>query len=652
MSMGSGPWAVMHSFRQDSNVKAQKLKPGTGRRILRFARPYRAYISWFLVLVVIDAVLVVATPLIFAVIIDDGVGKGNSALVTRLAILVAVIAVLSAGIGLVQRYFSSRIGEGLIYDLRSEVFAHVQRMPVAFFTRTQTGALISRLNNDVIGAQQAFTSTLSGVVSNSITLVLVTIAMLALSWQITVAALVMLPLFLWPAKYVGRQIQGLTRQAMQVNAEMSTMMTERFNVSGALLAKLFGRPEEEDQAFTEKAGRVRDMGVKIAMSNRVFFTALTLVASLATALVYGVGGNLAIDGALTVGTLVALAGLLGRLYGPLTALSNVRVDVMTALVSFERVFEVLDLPPMIDEKPDAVTVSRGPTTIEFDHVAFRYPTADEVSLASLESVAVLDSAPTQQVLHDVSFTVEPGQLVALVGPSGAGKTTITSLVARLYDVTGGAVRLDGHDVRDITLASLHDVIGVVTQDAHMFHETIRSNLLYAAPDATDEALRAACRGRPDLGPGDLPARWSRHRGRRPWLPAVRWREAAAGHRPAPAEGAVGRDPRRGDRPPRLGVRGGGAGGPGARPRGPYVAGHRSPAVHGARRRRHPRRRGRDGRRAWPPRGAVGRRGHLRRPLPHAVRQPGARTGRLTGTVRRLAVRGRGPPRRRRPPSCR
>ncbi len=493
MSMGGGPWSVMHSFRQDSTVKQQKLKPGTVPRILDFARPYRRFIAFFLVLVVIDAVLVVATPLIFGRIIDDGVSTGNTTLVVQLSLLVAGIAVVSAVIGLVQRYFSSRIGEGLIYDLRTSVFSHVQRMPVAFFTRTQTGALISRLNNDVIGAQQAFTSTLSGVVSNTITLVLVTIAMMALSWQITLAALVMLPLFLWPAKRVGRQLQSLTRQSMQVNAEMSTMMTERFNVSGALLVKLFGRPEEEDSSFSSKAGRVRDMGVRIAMSNRVFFTALTLVASLATALVYGVGGVLTIQGVLTVGTLVALAGLLGRLYGPLTALSNVRVDVMTALVSFERVFEVLDLPPMIDEKDDATSIERGPTSIVFDHVAFRYPTADEVSLASLESVAVLDATPTEHVLHDVSFTVEPGQLVALVGPSGAGKTTITSLVARLYDVTGGAVRVGGHDVRDLTLEALHDVVGVVTQDAHMFHETIRSNLLYADPEATDDQLAAACR---------------------------------------------------------------------------------------------------------------------------------------------------------------
>jgi ATP-binding cassette subfamily B protein len=491
--MGNSPWAVMHSFRQDSSVKQQKLKPGTVRRVVSFARPYWRQITWFLVLVVVDAVLVVAIPLIFARIIDDGVSAGNSTVVVRLSLLVALIAIVSALIGLVQRYFSARIGEGLIYDLRSDVFAHVQRMPVAFFTRTQTGALISRLNNDVIGAQQAFTSTLSGVVSNSITLVLVTIAMLSLSWPITVASLLMLPLFLVPAKYVGRQLQGLTRQSMQINAEMSTMMTERFNVSGALLAKLFGRPDEEDAAFTAKAGRVRDMGIRIAMSNRVFFTALTLVASLATALVYGVGGTLAVQGTLTIGTLVALAGLLGRLYGPLTALSNVRVDVMTALVSFERVFEVLDLPAMIQEKPDAVVLPPGPASVVFDAVSFRYPSADEVSLASLESVAVLDSAPSQQVLRDVSFHVDAGQMVALVGPSGAGKTTITSLAARLYDVTGGSVSIGGHDVRDVTLESLHDTIGVVTQDAHMFHESIRSNLLFAAPNATEADLVAACR---------------------------------------------------------------------------------------------------------------------------------------------------------------
>ncbi len=501
MSM-HGNYAAYSSFRKDPSVVGQRLAPGTVRRIAAFARPYRAWIALFLVTVVIDAVLVVATPLLFKRIIDDGVTAGDSAVVIRLSLIVAVIAVADSLLTLVGRWWSSRIGEGLIYDLRTQVFAHVQRMPVAFFTRTQTGALISRLNSDVIGAQQAFTSTLSGVVSNLITLVLVVIAMLALSWPITVAALVLLPVFLVPAKWVGRRLQELTRESMQLNASMSTVMTERFNVSGALLVKLFGRPAEEDAGFAAKADRVRDIGVRIAMSNRVFFTAMTLVASLATALVYGVGGVLAVEGVLTVGTLVALAGLLGRLYGPLTALSNVRVDVMTALVSFERVFEVLDLPPMVQDRPDAKALPRGPASVEFDSVDFRYPTASEVSLASLESVAVLESAPSGQVLHGVSFRAEPGQMVALVGPSGAGKTTVTSLVSRLYDVTDGAIRVDGRDVRDVTMESLHDAIGVVTQDAHMFHDTIRANLLYARPDATEAELAAAIS---DAQIGDLVA---------------------------------------------------------------------------------------------------------------------------------------------------
>ena len=501
MSM-HGNYAAYSSFRKDPSVVGQRLAPGTVRRIASFARPYRLWITLFLITVVIDAVLVVATPLLFKRIIDDGVNAGDSAVVIRLSLIVAVIAVADSLLTLVGRWWSSRIGEGLIYDLRTQVFAHVQRMPVAFFTRTQTGALISRLNSDVIGAQQAFTSTLSGVVSNLITLVLVIIAMLVLSWPITLAALVLLPVFLVPAKWVGRKLQELTRESMQLNASMSTVMTERFNVSGALLVKLFGRPEEEDAGFSAKADRVRDIGIRIAMSNRIFFTAMTLVASLATALVYGVGGVLAVEGVLTVGTLVALAGLLGRLYGPLTALSNVRVDVMTALVSFERVFEVLDLPPMVQDSPTATALPRGPASVEFDSVDFRYPTASEVSLASLESVAVLESAPSGQVLHGVSFRAEPGQMVALVGPSGAGKTTVTSLVSRLYDVTDGAIRVDGRDVRDVTMESLHDAIGVVTQDAHMFHDTIRANLLYARPDATEAELEVAIA---DAQIGDLVA---------------------------------------------------------------------------------------------------------------------------------------------------
>jgi ATP-binding cassette subfamily B protein len=497
VSMHQNPWAAMRSLTRDGEVAKRKLAPGTIPRIVDFARPYRRQIIVFLVLVVLDALLVVALPLLFKVIVDEVSqgGDGSRSVVVAVALAVAGLAVVDAGLTLWQRFLSSQVGEGLIYDLRTRVFAHVQRMPVAFFTRTQTGALVSRLNTDVIGAQQAFTSTLSSVVSNVIGLILVLATMLYLSWQITLGALVLTPLFLLPARWVGRRLQAITREAMQLNAGMGTTMTERFNVSGALLVKLFGRLDDESTGFAGKAGQVRDIGIKQAMYGRVFFTSLTLVASLATAFVYGVGGILAIDDTITLGTLVALTALLGRLYGPLTALSNVQVDVMTALVSFERVFEVLDLPPMIDEKPDADVLPRGTTAVELRNVSFRYPSADEVSLASLESVAVLDQAPSQQVLYDVSFTVPAGTMTALVGPSGAGKTTITSLVGRLYDTVEGEVLVGGHDVRDVTLASLHEVVGVVTQDAHMFHETIRTNLLYARPQATDaelfDALRAA-----------------------------------------------------------------------------------------------------------------------------------------------------------------
>ncbi|WP_232828060.1 ABC transporter ATP-binding protein [Kribbella monticola] len=495
MRMGGGmPGGGMGSWRrQDVSVLERKLTKGTLRRILRFARPFRLHISVFLVLVVLSAFLVIASPLLFKKIVDDGITKGNSGLVTALALVVALLALVEAGLGLMQRWFSARIGEGLIYDLRTKVFAHVQQMPVAFFTRTQTGALVSRLNNDVIGAQQAFTSTLSGVVSNVISLILVVGAMLVLSWQLTVVAILLLPVFLLPARYLGRRLAAMTREQMQLNAEMSTAMTERFSVGGALLVTLFGQPEIENREFGERSGRVRDLGIRIAMLGRVFFTALTLVAALATALVYGVGGNLAVRQTLTVGTLLALVALLGRLYGPLTALSNVRVDVMTALVSFERVFEVLDLEPMIKDAPDARALPKDASTVTFDHVSFAYPTAEQVSLASLESVAVLDKRVSSQVLEDISFTVEAGQMVALVGPSGAGKTTITNLVARLYDVTGGSVQVGGHDVREVTLRSLHETIGYVTQDAHMFHDTIRANLAYAKPDATDEEMIEALR---------------------------------------------------------------------------------------------------------------------------------------------------------------
>jgi len=493
VSMGN-PHAVLRSYRTDGAVADTKLADGTLRRILTYAAPYKVLVIGFLVTLVLDALLVVAQPLLFRRIIDQGVTPGNSQVVTTTALLIALLAVVDSLLTLLGRWYSSRIGEGLIYDLRTQVYDHVQRMPVAFFTRAQTGALVSRLNSDVIGAQQAFTSTLSGVVGNAISLVAVVIAMMWLSWPITLASLVLLPLFLIPARYFGRTLQSITREQMQLNAEMSTQMTERFNVAGALLVKLFGRPDEEATAFSGKSGRVRDIGIRIAMMNRIFFTALTLVAALATALVYGVGGNLAIAGTITVGTLLALAALLGRLYGPLTSLANVRVDVMTALVSFERVFEILDLEPMVKDAADAKPISTGPTTIDFDHVRFRYPSADQVSLASLESVARQDASPVRDdVLRDISFTAHPGEMIALVGPSGAGKTTITALVSRLYDVTEGAIRINGTDVREATQQSLHSLVGVVTQDAHMFHDTIRANLLYARPDATDDELHAALR---------------------------------------------------------------------------------------------------------------------------------------------------------------
>ncbi|MCW2672509.1 MAG: Xenobiotic-transporting ATPase [Frankiales bacterium] len=491
-----GPMQMMRSFQRDSSVLEQKLAPGTVRRIGRFAAPYKRDLVIFLVLIVIDALIAVANPLIFREVIDKGIGNnppatGSTNVVLAMALLLVGLALFDAILGLAQRWYSARIGEGLIYDMRAKVYAHVQRQPIAFFTRTQTGALISRLNNDVLGAQQAFTGTLSNVVSNAIGVVTTLAAMFILSWQITLLSLVLLPVFIIPARLLGTRLQALTREGYGLNAQMNNTMTERFNVSGALLVKLFGRPEVEDEDFRQKAGRVRDIGITSAMYGRVFFVSLTLVASLATALVYGVGGTLAAEGTFSVGTLIALSSYLTRLYGPLTALSNVRVDVMTALVSFERVFEVLDLKPMVAEKPDAVDLPAGAQAIEFDDVVFRYPRATEVSLASLESVAVLDNTDPQTVLHGVTFTVPPGSLTALVGPSGAGKTTISQLVTRMYDVQTGAIRIGDHDVRDVTLQSLRDTIGVVTQDAHMFHDSIRANLLYARPAASDDELWAA-----------------------------------------------------------------------------------------------------------------------------------------------------------------
>jgi ATP-binding cassette subfamily B protein len=498
MSMGQGmsTWHAMRSFRQDSSVTKKKLAPGTVKRIIKFAAPYKAWIIVLLVLLVIDAALGTVTPLLIREILNQGIGStGHAArphLVIGVAIVIALIAIVDAGLGLIERYYSSRIGEGLIFDMRAKIFGHIQRMPIAFFTRTQTGALISRLNNDVLGAQQAFTGTLSSVVSNVLGVTFTLAVMFSLSWQITLVALALLPVFVLPARWFGRKLQTITRESYNLNAAMNNTMTERFNVAGALLVKLFGRSKEEDDAFRSKAGRVRDIGVTQSMYGGVFFASLMLVASLGAALVYGWGGWLAATGSLDVGTVVALGAYLTRLYGPLTALSNVNVSIMTALVSFERVFEVLDLPPMIDDAPDAVELPKGPTTVEFEHVEFRYPAASDVSLASLESVAVLDTAPNTQVLHDISFRADPGQLIALVGSSGAGKTTISALVSRLYDVTGGVVRVGGVDVRETTQASLRDTVGVVTQDSHMFHDTIRANLVYAKPDATEADLVEAC----------------------------------------------------------------------------------------------------------------------------------------------------------------
>ena len=506
--------SMMRSFRQDPTVTHQKLKPGTVRRILGYAKPYRLWLTLFLTVTILDALITVVNPLLLRAIIDKGILGRDLAIVIGVAVAVAAVAIFDAFLGFAIRWYSSRIGEGLIYDLRTEVFSHVQQQPIAFFTRAQTGSLVSRLNSDVIGAQQAITSTMSSVVSNVLTVGAILVTMFYLSWQISLIALILIPLFLLPARRVGRRLQRLTRESMQLDAAMGSTMTERFNVAGAMLVKLFGRPREESEVFAERAGRVRDIGVIQSMYGSVFFISLSLLAALATAVVYGVGGTLAVRGALQVGTLVALTQLLTRVYGPIAQLSNVQISVMTALVSFDRVFEILDLKPLVAERADAVVLpARGPAPgadadaggspgpgavapeIEFDDVSFRYPTASEVSLASLESIAL--PAPERQgaataVLRGVSFRAPSGRLTALVGPSGAGKTTITALAARLYDPNDGTVRIGGYDVKDVTLDSLHDVVGVVTQDAHLFHDTIRANLTYARPAATELELIEAC----------------------------------------------------------------------------------------------------------------------------------------------------------------
>lgn len=486
-------WSAHRTMTADPSVKNQKLKLGTIKRVFSFAQPYRLYLTIFLITVVIDAFLVVATPLLLRQLIDDGVIPKNGELITRLAFIVGLLAVADAIMSIIGRWFSARIGEGLIYDLRSQVFQHVQKQSIAFFTRTQTGSLISRINSDVIGAQQAFTSSLSGVLSNVVSLILVTATMLFLSWQITVVSLILLPAFLIPTKWVGRKLQSLTRDAFELNAQMSSTMTERFNVSGAMLVSLYGQADNENEFFRSRARRVADIGISMAMLNRLFFIALTSVAAIATAFAYGIGGHLALNGTVTVGTLLAITALLARLYGPLTALSNLRIDVMTALVSFERVFEVLDLQPMVSNKNGAQELAKKIPSIEFKNVSFSYPRPDQISLASLESAAKEEFIESGEVLKNVSFTVPAGSFTAIVGPSGAGKTTISTLVPRLYDVSSGSIQIDGIDVKDLTLESLRSSIGVVTQDAHLFHESIAENLRYAKHDATEEEMEQACR---------------------------------------------------------------------------------------------------------------------------------------------------------------
>jgi ATP-binding cassette, subfamily B, bacterial len=485
--MMEGSWMLMRGamLRKDT---PRSIAPGTFRRVVRFARSHWSALGVFGLLTVISAGLAVAGPVLAGRVVDAIVHAKPASVVIMLALLIAGLAVADAALGLAERWFSSRIGEGLILDLRRAVFEHVQRMPVAFFTRTRTGALVSRLNNDVIGAQRAFTSTLSGLVTNVIQVALTLVVMLTLSWQITVLALLLLPVFVLPTRWMGAKMADLSLEAATLNASMTTQMTERFSAPGATLVKLFGRPRLEAQDFGERAARVRDIGVRTAMLTRTFMTALTLVSSLALALVYGLGGWSALHGQLDAGTVVTLALLITRLYAPLTALANARVDVMTALVSFQRVFEVLDLPPLITERPVTRPVPAGGVSVEFDDVRFAYPSAEQVSLASLEEVAVLDARGGDEVLHGITFRAEPGQLVALVGPSGAGKSTIASLLPRLYDVSTGAIRLSGVDVRDLGFDAIKDTVGVVTQDGHLFHDTIAANLRYARPSATDEQL--------------------------------------------------------------------------------------------------------------------------------------------------------------------
>jgi ATP-binding cassette, subfamily B, bacterial len=485
-----GAW---RSISQDPSVVKQKVKPGTAKRTIAFALPYIRLLTIFLLVVIVDASITIVNPLLYREIINNGILKGNAGVIIHLAIIAGCLGIFDGTLGIAQTFLSSKISAEIVLSLRNRLFQHIQQMPMAFFTRTQTGALVSRLNTDVQGARTAFTDILSNVIGNLITVLLILGAMFFLSWRITVGAVILLPVFVFPARFWGRKLQAITRETYDLAGNMNNLMIERFNVAGAMLAKLFGRPEEDARTFREKAARVSDISIKLAIYSRLFFTALIVVATVASALAYGWGGVLAVHHVLDVGTVVALTSYLARLYTPLVGLSNVQVSIMTALVSFERVFEVLDLPPMIQQSAQAVPIAPGPASIEFDHVAFRYPSAAEISLASLESIAVPDKRPQKTVLHDISFRIAPGQLVALVGPSGAGKTTITQLVPRLYDAQSGAVRISGIDVRDLQLDSLNRRIGVVTQDAHLFHDTIRANLLYSRPDATDGQIRSALR---------------------------------------------------------------------------------------------------------------------------------------------------------------
>jgi len=485
-------WMALRTLSSDQSVKSAKLKPGTLKRIFAYAIPYKSTFVLFLFCLIADAFLTIATPLLLRELIDNGVIPKDRAVVTTMAIAVAVLAILTAAVNIVVRWISAKIGEGLIYDLRSQVFRHVQEQSIAFFTRTQTGALISRINSDVIGAQRAFTSTFSGIISNVLTLILVIGTMLALSWQITLASLLLLPIFLAPTKWIGGRLQGYTRDSFEINAEMSSTMTERFNVSGALLVKLYGNIDNESLFFKKRARKVADIGISMAMLNTFFFIALISIAALATAIAYGIGGQLAIDGSITVGSLIAITTLLARLYGPLVSLATVRVDVMGALVSFERVFEVLDLEPMVKESANAKTLASRNPVISFEEVRFTYPNAQQISLASLESASLPELKESEEILKGISFTAPAGSVTALVGPSGAGKTTISALLPRLYDVSSGAIKIDGIDIRELSVDSLRSSIGVVMQDSHLFHDTITANLLYAKGDATFDEMKKAC----------------------------------------------------------------------------------------------------------------------------------------------------------------